>query len=354
MVSNESYYFSEADLIQKFRAAKLTWRYCTPVIIVLGTVGNSFSLVVLQQVKMKRNVLAKQLTALAASNLLILYFTLLLKYLLYLQNLSLLDNLVACKLVHWLSEPLGLFNSWLMVAITTERFIAVMKPLQMRATRRVITAKKQIFFIAALFLFLNSHVLYGRGHEYKNKTERNTTFLISKCGLVNSVYKEFYSHWVVVEIVLMFYLPAFILFIGNIAIVIKLKKRCSNSTIFKVGISSTSDHLGLRAIQTLALVLLLNTGFILCTAPISIIFFIYEPWDLQNRSVLTQAYTINYAVANMIMYTKYSIGFLFFTVISDFRREICRLLKLEKRGEMFNKRMSVYSIKQVSVDANVG
>ena len=352
MAFNESCCFSEADEVRQYSAANSTWQYCTPIIVLLGTVGNSLSLVVLQQAKMKRNVLAKQLTALAASNLLILYFTLLVKYLIYVQNVSLTDNLVACKMIHWLSEPLGEFNSWLMVAITTERLIAVMKPLQMRASGRVINAKKQIFFIAILFLFLNSHILYGRGHEYQNKTNGNET-LISKCGFVSTGYKEFYSYWVVIEILLLFYLPVLFLFIGNIAIVLKLKNRYSNRTLFKVSKSSTVNRLGLRAMQTLALVLLLNTGFIFCTAPISILFFIYEPWDVQNSSISSPTYTISYAIANMVMYAKYSIGFLFFTVISDFRSELCQLLRFRKRVDLINKRMFVFSLERLPVDTNV-
>uniref|UniRef100_A0A0L8G834 G-protein coupled receptors family 1 profile domain-containing protein n=1 Tax=Octopus bimaculoides TaxID=37653 RepID=A0A0L8G834_OCTBM len=258
----------------------IIWLYFPPFLILVGNVTNCLSLVILWRPKLKRNVIRNELIALALSNLFILDFSLLLKYLYSLDINLYTENQIVCKITKWLFDPVGIFNSWLLVLISIQRVTAVMKPILMRNPNNENGSKKQIIILLTICILLESHVLYGHGREYKTKPETNTTILITNCGITNSTYKQFYRYWVILEIFFLCYIPTLFLFTCNILIVLKLRQHYANKELFNnMTQPATINTRKMRAMQNLKLVFYTNTAFIASQTPISLVFLVYEPWD---------------------------------------------------------------------------
>lgn len=311
--------------------SNIIWFYFPPILILVGNVTNCLSLVILWRPKLKRNIIRHELIALALSNLFIIDFSLLLKYLSFLDIKVYMENQVICKITKWLFDPVGIFNSWLLVFISIQRVVAVMKPILMRNPNNENGSKKQIIILLAICLFLETHVLYGHGKEYKTKPETNMTILITNCGITNSTYKQFYRYWVILEIFFLCYIPTLFLFSCNILIVFKLRHHYSNKNLFNnMTQPATINTRKMRAMQNLKLVFYTNTAFIASQTPMSLVFLIYEPWDKVNDATNSCIFSLLYAISTVIMYCKYSSDIMYFAVISDFRKEMLKIFKCMK------------------------
>ncbi|WAR14786.1 FMAR-like protein, partial [Mya arenaria] len=157
--------------------ASLLWQIVAPVLFLLGTVGNILSILVLTRPSSRKSSTATYLTALAVSDLIVLFFI-------------------------FASTEL---SSWLLVAVTCERIISTMWPHKVRV---LCTRRSAFYVILSLVVTIyggTSHILFGmhlgsvmvEEHGFNNHTQfPNSTSIVkaflnsTESGVSNSSFSQ--------------------------------------------------------------------------------------------------------------------------------------------------------------------
>lgn len=132
--------------------------YYTPILIVLGTIGNLMSVYVFYNTKLRMQSTSQYLSALAISDTLFL-FQLLPPWLHALRVTSVFHQQGFCQVFVYLTYVACCMSSWLVVAFTGERFVAVLYPLQRNAVCTVTRARHIIAGVVLASLVINLPVL---------------------------------------------------------------------------------------------------------------------------------------------------------------------------------------------------
>lgn len=132
--------------------------YYTPLLVILGTIGNLVSVFVFYSSKLRLQSTSQYLSALALSDTVFL-FQLLPPWLNALQITGLFHRPGFCQVFVYISYVTCCLSAWLVVAFTVERFVAVLYPLRRNAVCTVARARHVIGAIAAAALLLNLPVL---------------------------------------------------------------------------------------------------------------------------------------------------------------------------------------------------
>ncbi|CAH2985625.1 unnamed protein product [Chilo suppressalis] len=132
--------------------------YYTPLLVVLGSLGNLVSVFVFYSSKLRLQSTSQYLSALALSDTVFL-FQLLPPWLNALQITGLFHLWGFCQVFVYISYVTCCLSAWLVVAFTVERFVAVLYPLRRNAVCTVARARHVIGALAAAALLLNVPVL---------------------------------------------------------------------------------------------------------------------------------------------------------------------------------------------------
>ena len=318
------------------KAAMMLWRVFSPGLIVLGTLGNIMSIVVLTRKSMRQSTVSQYLVVLAVTDILVLYTGLLRQWFRILLKTDIRHlHPVMCKLHVWMVYFSLDFSCWLLVAVTLERFVSVWFPHSVKRTCTKTTAAVIIAGIATLLLAVNSHFLYGLGDvtvHYDNST------VVQHCADLWAAYEEFNRKiWPWIDLCLFCLFPFLFLITGNIAIIIKVcisnrKRRRHDANI---GLSNT-QNIKVRSSKTSSMTVMLlttNAVFLACTSPISIFLIGEVYWfDFVNMQPRDAAiYELAWAGVNVVMYTNNSINFLLYCISGSRFRESLRSLFIRKR-----------------------
>jgi hypothetical protein len=131
-----------------------------PLIIVVGSVGNVLSIVVLRRRVMQMSAASFYLIVLAFSDLSILYFSALKTWIRMVFGFELLHTSdVACKLLKYIFFTSSHLSSWLVVAITVERLVVVRFPFKASRFCSYRQSVRITCVICAVIMLLNVNVL---------------------------------------------------------------------------------------------------------------------------------------------------------------------------------------------------
>ena len=181
--SNELNLFSSketADVHVLYKAGRSFFAYITPIILLVGILGNCLSLHVFLSRNMRGLSASSYLAAISTADLLTLIFYVNVEWLrrglTHLSpgaKLDFLDSAIACKTQLYLSYVFRFQSAWLVVAFTMERYIGVCHPLRRRdicttsTTRKIISGILIMSMIIVLYKpFLSGAYLSGRGEVY--------------------------------------------------------------------------------------------------------------------------------------------------------------------------------------------
>ncbi|XP_053379853.1 FMRFamide receptor-like [Mercenaria mercenaria] len=357
--------------------ASWLWKTISPVFLVLGTVGNLLSIVVLTRPGTRKSSTAIYLTALAITDLTVLYTGFLRWWMIYTFDLDIrLFNDVGCRF-HWFSTFVAPeISSWLLVAVTCERIACTIWPHRVRlvCTRR--SARFTVFAIVLVLCGGSCHLIFGtslRTAEIEpslislenmttsgtlignnqstrtttdlysaNESERNTTdthaveYKFICDAFSDEMYRSFFSFvypWI--DLLLYFFIPSVILSVGEVLILRKvmesrrLRIRMSQKSNACVEITANSRSI-------IIMLLTVNAVFIICTTPISV-FLIGRPYWVNSETGLTEHQEIVWAVVNLLMYLNHTINFiLYFLSGSRFREKVYELFKKKRPDSSFS------------------
>ena len=272
-----------------YRAGLLIWKVVPPFLLLLGTIGNILSIVVLTRKSIKISTTALYLTFLAFSDLLVLYTGLLRQWIIYVFKYDVRHvSEAVCKIHIWLLYTSLDFSAWILIAVTLERVILVYCPhtAKTKCSRKYATAL--LITILLFLLGLNSHLLYGMVN--KGTVEEHDTGT-RKCSEIDTKYGNFFNlTWPWIDLCVFCLVPFSVIVVGNCSILFgvirsrrKTKARSVPST--NTNQSRTSHRAGPKHSSMTAMLFTLNTVFLFTTAPVSIYSIGIPYWV---KSVTTQ------------------------------------------------------------------
>ncbi|XP_053395768.1 neuromedin-U receptor 2-like [Mercenaria mercenaria] len=308
----------------EYRNAVRIWKTVPPIFIALGTMGNLLTIVVLMRSKSRVSSTAIYLSALAVSDLLVLWTGLLRQWINYMFDIDVRHLSVAgCKIHIFTVYFATQCSSWLLVAVTSERFVGVWLPHKVKRGCTPRIAIVTISVIVGCLMLLNVHWLYGMG--VKVIVYNNVTYEF-KC---NSIYDHYYDFlgfkWPWIDLCFFSLGPFTVLLIGNISIIVRvlISKHKTRTQIAPLngGVGAKKSD---KTSQLTAMLVVLNVVFFVCTIPISI-YLIGEPHWLKTLETYHDLAVLRlwWAIVNTFMYLNNTINFiLYFLSGSRFRQEV--------------------------------
>ncbi|WAR24765.1 NMUR1-like protein, partial [Mya arenaria] len=321
------------DTIPEYRHALNILKTIPPILLTFGTIGNLLTILVLSRKRSRFSSTATYLAALAVSDLLVLYSGLLRQWMKYMYDVDIRQLTVAgCKVNIFLVYFSTQCSSWLLVAVTCERFIGVWLPHRVKQGCTQRTALLVIGVIVVCITLLNAHFFYGFGNisYVVNGTAREV--------MCSTKYTHYYNFvtltWPWIDLCFFFLVPFTVLVMGNISIIARvcMSKYKIRNQIVPSGLTTRQTQKDKTSHLT-AMLMTLNVVFFICVSPICI-FFISRPYWLKyiKTPYDTAIVMLWWAVINCFMYLNNTLNFvLYFLSGSRFREETKMLFCGERK-----------------------
>ena len=309
------------------------WKIVPPIVIILGTFGNSLTILVLLRQIRNLSSTAVYLLTLAFSDLLVLYLGPLRQWISYLWKIDVrtLTN-VGCKIQIFLTYFGAQFSSWLLVAVTIERAVSVIFPHKVKLACTTMKAGVTVLTIFVCIFGLNAHFFYGYGQTYVPMASGSRY----RCVPIYDNYKNFRDDilpWI--DFSVTFLVPFVLLSTSNILIIFKLKRNTQRRKKMSI---SRNEKEG-RSVTIMLIVLCVV--FFICLTPVSI-YLILQPYIKENARKLPFEAMIRqleyqlfwHALTNCFSYINACTNFIFYFLSgSRFRAEVRALFTCKKAGK---------------------
>ena len=306
------------------------WKTVPPIIIPLGSLGNTLTIIVILRHFRKMTSISLFLLCLAFSDLLVLY-TICLRH--WIRNMWKFDvrsmSESACKLHVYFTYVSMQLSSWLLVGVTTEKVISVVVPHRVKFICTSKTVKIVIGVIILTILVLNCHILYGMNLKENANLDYHDVLCSAKSG---SYENFFYTVWPWIDFCVMLAVPFFILICSNIIIISRIAIHNKRWRSIKGEMLFSGD---IDSKRITFLLIWLCVFFFLCLTPSGIYFIVSPYW---RESILDQDRYENihhdleymafwYAIINCVSYLNATCNFIFYVLTGTrFRQEIINLV----------------------------
>lgn len=145
----------------EYRLHKILLLYVSPLLLVLGTFGNIFSVFIMRQRSMIRMSAYVYLIHLAVADSMVLYIGLLRLWISELTGMDIRNQTAwLCKLVIFSGYVSSNLSVWLIIAVTVERYIVVCHPLKVNKFCTVPRAKRVVLGLLVLFVLIHVHFFW--------------------------------------------------------------------------------------------------------------------------------------------------------------------------------------------------
>lgn len=309
----------------EYHFAIYLWKYCSPIMIALGTVGNIFCIVTLLRKNLRQQTTVIYLVALSLNDLIVLYSGLLRHWIIqsFDVDVRLLSEL-SCKLHLWVVYMSLDTSGWILVVVTLERVALVWFPHASKARCNRTVAGCILGVLIGTTMLINSHLMFGIGDV--TNTESNKT-VFEHCYYENDSYKRFYLDiWPWIDLAKFNAIPFLLILIGNVIIITSVVK---NHQKLKRTVVPQGTRNRMKKVNSMtATLIVLNTAFLLSTTPISLYLAFYKEWSANASHHTIARLTLFWAVANLLMYSNNTLNFLLYCVSGgNFRKEIRHLCR---------------------------
>ena len=362
---------SNDEIFLESRIANIVLVYLSPCILLTGTVANILSIIVLSRKKLRETTTMFYLLILSIADLSVLYTGLLRYWLIqaFDFDLRLLDHWI-CKLHAFLVYFSLDSASWILVAVTVDRCVSVMKPLKAKLCCTVKISRGIVVLILFVMAAINSHLFFTVELRGKGCPEQ-------VCKETKNMFIFLRQVWPWIDFAVFCFMPIGIMVIANTLIIRKVtsslrpsqvsNRRGSSThriatqtsirTISSGSIRGNSSFFGLAGdndhnrrdsiddcmirhvfthstkIQTstnvTTMLLFVNLVFVLCTAPIGIYFIGQHYWkhtDLTPKR--TAEMSLAYSIVNILQYLNNCVHFFTYCITGKrFRSEFYKIFK---------------------------
>ncbi|XP_053406318.1 putative G-protein coupled receptor F59B2.13 [Mercenaria mercenaria] len=291
--------------------------YGFPVLIILGTIGNILSLVVMLRENMRRRTTCFYMSMVAIFDTLVLNFSCLLQWLEYIQGQDViwLRSSAACKISFFFSYTFFHTSVWLLVITTVERFLVVLFPLQAFKITSIARARITVLALIVVTIVVNSHFFWTL---YLNE--------IKLCTYLE-VFEHFHKNiWPWIDITVYLFLPFLLLLIFNVLIIIIHRRSIKRRAKLQIGKPRTRSSNQGRQLQLTATLLMVTFTFLFLSTPSVILIGIkqyFEVVDLRDTAI----YQLLSTVTMFCLYVSHAVNCLLYCIGGQmFRSELWKIL----------------------------
>jgi hypothetical protein len=316
-----------------------------PIFILLGTVGNVLSIIVLLRLARKGATMSIYLVALAASDIVVLWNGC---FPLWLSKLGVthfaLLHITVCKVSVFAQSLFTHMSSWLQVTVTIARMMAVCSPFKVQFR---CVPKLSVAVIASLLCVLtglNLHFFF----EMDYIQPRSKII----CWGTGYHYYFLQNIWPWIDMAVYALAPAIILTVGTICIRVKvvssqkLTQRQPNPVNSKSVPKVVTRQIDKNAAMT-AMLITINVVFVLCITPICV-FLIINTFVVFTYSV--ELWWWVFFISQMLTFLNHSINFLLYSISgSRFREELKSLFRTNTNRNRQNGFSSQVTQSQVNI-----
>ena len=314
-----------------YRIHKYILLYVPPILIILGTFGNIFSFIILKRKAMLKFSTYFYLMILAIADTLVLYIGLLRLWVGELTGFDLKNQADwLCKLTTVIGYTVSDFSVWLIIAVTTERFIVVCHPLKANAMCNTPRARKVILALLLVMFCINLHFFWTvkiRNFRHKGEVIPQCTAAEQYDWLVNEV-------WPWVDAFIYSFLPFLVIMMLNVLIirqVVKARRSRSHLAEMRSYEQRRPSHEG--STRLTVMLLTISFAFLLTTLPMNITNITAYFWR-QYRGDLHEVskYTLARTITEMLMYINHSMNFFLYCATGQkFRHQLIWMVCYAKR-----------------------
>ncbi|XP_038216912.1 neuromedin-U receptor 1-like isoform X2 [Zerene cesonia] len=314
---NQTYFDHVAALV-----AHALFVYYTPVLILLGSIGNLLSVYVFFNSKLRLQSTSQYLSALAISDTIFL-LQLLAPWLSAVSVTSIFYTGGFCQVFVYLSYVSCCLSAWLVVAFTIERFVAVLYPLRRNAWCTVKRARHVIILLSGGATMMNLPVL------------RFAIPTSDDCN-IDRKYLEHAARFNLVDTMLSFSIPLSLIVLLNVWIIFGV---CRLERTRHQLMKAEGSTAGERARQTrlvgcprsqqrvTRMLLIVSSVFVILNLPGYALRIIAYAYDLQGSETMTGRWMALQQLAIMFFHTNFGINFMLYCLTGqNFRRAVCQSL----------------------------
>lgn len=289
--------FPREDTNNIYTMGRTFFAYFTPIIIIIGIVGNLLSLRVFLSQNLRSLSASTYLAALSVSDLIIIIFYVSvewirrgLTYLFPTTNVKILDIEGLCQFQLYISYASRFVSAWLVVSFTIERYVSICHPL---VRRNICTNRSTRKVISGVILVSCTTVLYKPALSgiYKGATGTLYCTRLPQYGLLSFSCDSIYAVFIT-------FVPFVVITILNVLIIRNLLKQRKNEICRQIVTEVSVIRLEFTVIH-----LALSICFILLNIPYFILWF---------RNFLLSKYLFNSVDSSSVVNLKYWQGVLYF------------------------------------------
>ncbi|CAG4977813.1 unnamed protein product [Colias eurytheme] len=316
---NQTYFDHVASLV-----AHALFVYYTPILILLGSIGNLLSVYVFFNSKLRLQSTSQYLSALAISD------TIFLLQLLapWLSSVSLTTIFYVggfCQIFVYLSYVSCCLSAWLVVAFTIERFVAVIYPLRRNAWCTVKRARHVIILLSGGATMINLPVL-----KFAISTSDD-------CN-IDRKYLEHAARFNLVDTMLSFSIPLSLIVLLNVWIIFGVCRleRARHQLMKAEGTATSegtpaSEHARQSRLvgcprsqqRVTRMLLIVSSVFVILNLPGYALRIIAYAYDLQGSETMTGRCMALQQLAIMLFHTNFGINFMLYCLTGqNFRRAV--------------------------------
>ncbi|XP_064615645.1 FMRFamide receptor-like [Liolophura sinensis] len=327
------------------------WKYCSFVLIGVGTVGNVLAIFVLLRKNMRSSTTMFYLTVLAFADIVVLYTGLLRYWVKYVFEHDLRAVTTASCRVHLFLVYFSLDAAvWTMVVVTIDRAIFVCWPFR---AKTFCTLRNARFVLAALIVVLglvNVHFLWM------------IDIIVTDTGVVDCEvqatltgrqywYAKVFHPWL--DFCMFSFLPFSLMLVCNCLIIRQMalsrrrlaahaKRQEEKATNVEIPTASNSRRISRKSRRlprycssVTVTLLTVNMVFLLSTSPIVVFLLGHDKWYDHGSAHARAVLGLIWAIVNMLQYLNNAIHFFLYCLTGPkFRRELVLLLRRKNKVDI--------------------
>ena len=304
-----------------FTKTDITMMCVLMILIVMGTFGNFTSLIVMIRRGPRKDSGALLLAVLAVSDIIELYFGAMWQFVYAItKNYIDFDVYIDCGAGWFFYFFSYQYSAWLLVIITTERFICVCFPLKtvslvtIRNVRVAVCVVGFIIFCINFPHFVVIKVIHEADYAW--------------CGPVGERNEHYIHHiWPYIDMMTYCFIPAFTMFLMNTSIIIKLISQTSGRKIRQTENVSQSN-----ASRKITVMLMSISIFFICmVVPAQTLFILGLRYDQSSE-------TFNNIIREGLVTVNHSMNFYLYVLTGQkFRKDVAALFRCRGTDQSDNK-----------------
>ena len=312
---------------KEYRWQKHLLIYVPPVLILLGTLGNVLSFIILMRRSMRGYSTYLYLAVLSITDTLVLIVGLLRMWVGELTGYDPRDHTNGmCKTINVIGYTISIYSVWLIVAVTVERYVAVCYPLK---SLSLCNRKRACHVILSLFFIifcLNIHLAWTA--QVSSITIEGVDYYSCDGGKKYAFLVDVVWPWV--DAALYSFLPSCVILVLNILIIYNVVSARRNRSGLQSANRKQSQEVG-RASETsyrlTFMLLTISFAFLISTFPMNIALIcthFYTPSAMDERGMAR--FKLARAITELLMYVNHSMNFYLYCATGQkFRQQLLLL-----------------------------